>query len=197
MNTPNKLTLFRIFLIPIIVFIYLFPSIFTSINIPIYYLCNSSITLLNIIVVVLFAIASITDFIDGNLARKYHLITTFGKFMDPIADKLLVNTLLILLTASGRIHVLVCIIMIARDTIVDAIRLLASQNNVVLAASPLGKAKTFTQMFAIVFLLLNNIPFSAVALPVDMILIYSATIISFISGFDYVYKNINFIMESK
>lgn len=190
MNLPNKLTVFRIILVPIIILLFIFP--FKSainiqgVNLPVYQL----------VAVVLFAIASFTDFLDGKIARDKHLVTTFGKFMDPIADKLLVNSLIIILASTNRIHMVIAIIMICRDIVVDAIRLLAAQNNVVLAASQLGKAKTFTQMFAIIFLLLNNIPFCFINIPVDMILIWLATIISFVSGVDYFMKNKHFIMES-
>ena len=196
MNTPNKLTMFRIFLIPVIVLVYLIPTLGLNITLPIYQVNGVNIGLVELVVVLLFMLASITDFIDGYLARRDNLITTFGKFMDPIADKLLVNTLLILLTFNHQIPVLATIIMIARDTIVDAVRFLAAQKQVVIAAGPLGKAKTFIQMFAIIFVLLNNLPFEWINLPVSIVLIYLATLISFISGFDYVYKNKDLILES-
>ena len=133
---------------------------------------------------------------DGYLARKNNLVTTFGKFIDPIADKLIVNTALLLLASSQDITIVIPIIMISRDTIVDAIRLVASQKNVVLAASYLGKAKTMTQMIAICILLLHNVVFAAVGIPMDQIMIWLATGISVISGIDYFVKNSQYIMES-
>lgn len=190
MNLPNKLTVTRMVLVPLIIAIYLleFGKNFTilGMHIPAYQL----------VVLVLFSIASITDYLDGNIARKNHLITTFGKFMDPIADKLLVNSLIILLACSGKIHVIVPIIMIGRDTIVDAIRFIAASNNKVIAASKLGKAKTVTQMIGIIIVLLNNYPFELLHLPVATIAIALATIISAISGYDYFIKNKDFIFES-
>ncbi len=197
MNLPNKLTLFRIFLVPIIIFLYLFPFYQFGINLPIFYINGLALPLINIIVVVLFIIASVTDYIDGYLARKYDLITTFGKFMDPIADKLLVNSLIILLSTSGSIPPIVAIVMICRDIMVDGIRMLASQSNTVLAASYLGKAKTATQMVAIVMVLLNNMPFEFMNIPASSLLIYLATAISFVSGVDYFMKNKSVIFESK
>ena len=137
-----------------------------------------------------------TDYFDGYIARKYHLITTFGKFIDPIADKLIVNTALLLLASSQDIHIIIPIIMISRDTIVDAIRLVASQKNIVLAASYLGKAKTMTQMIAICLLLLNNVVFAGLHIPMDQIMIWIATLISFVSGVDYFMKNRQYILES-
>ena len=144
----------------------------------------------------LFIVASLTDFLDGQIARKQNIITTFGKFMDPIADKLLVNSLIIILACTSKIHMIVPLIMISRDLVVDAIRLLASQNNVVLAASQLGKAKTFTQMLGIIFILLNNIPFCFLGIRIDLITMAAATLISLISGIDYFMKNRQFILES-
>lgn len=190
MNLPNKLTVFRMILVPIIVCIYVFPF-GGDLNIA-----GQVLPLSQLIVAILFIVASLTDFLDGKIARSQNLVTTFGKFMDPIADKLLVNSLIILLACTGMYHPLVAVIMIARDLVVDAIRLLASQNNVVLAASQLGKAKTMTQMIAIVLVLLNNIPFCFIGIRVDLMMIYLATVISLISGIDYFMKNRGFIMES-
>lgn len=190
MNLPNKLTVVRMILVPVIIALYLLP-IDGSVTI-----LKTSIPLYQLVVCLLFIVASVTDFLDGMIARKYNLVTTFGKFMDPIADKVLVNSLIILLAWNEEIPVLVAIIMICRDIVVDAVRMLAVQKNVVIPASFLGKAKTFTQMFAIIFVLLNNFPFAVIGVPIDMILVYAATAISAISGYDYVSKNSKFIMES-
>ena len=149
-----------------------------------------------LILFLIFVLSALTDYFDGYLARKNNLVTTFGKFIDPIADKLIVNTALLLLASSNDITIIIPIIMISRDTIVDAIRLVASQKNVVLAASYLGKAKTMTQMIAICILLLNNVVFEAIGIPMDQIMIWLATVISVISGIDYFMKNRQYIMES-
>ncbi len=196
MNLPNKLTTLRLISVPIFIIIYLFPYDTMGISIPVYHILSTNISLLDIVLFVLFALSSLTDYLDGYLARKNDMITTFGKFVDPIADKLIVNCAILLLASSSKISIIIPIIMISRDTIVDAIRMMASQRNVVLAASYLGKAKTMTQMIAICILLLNNIGFSALGIPMDQIMIWIATLISAISGIDYLMKNSQYIFES-
>lgn len=190
MNLPNKLTVFRMLLVPVIIILCIFPVGGS------WTIWGQTLPINQFIVVMLFIVASLTDFLDGQIARKQNIITTFGKFMDPIADKLLVNSLIIILACTSKIHMIVPLIMISRDLVVDAIRLLASQNNVVLAASQLGKAKTFTQMLGIIFILLNNIPFCFLGIRIDLITMAAATLISLISGIDYFMKNRQFILES-
>ena len=196
MNLPNKLTIIRLIFVPLFVVIYLIPYQTLGISIPVFHVLSTELSLLDIILFLIFTIAALTDYLDGFLARKNNLATTFGKFIDPIADKLIVNTALLLLASSHDISILVPIIMIARDTIVDAIRLIASQKNVVLAASFLGKAKTMTQMIAIALLLLNNVIFDYIGIPMATMMIWLATIISVVSGIDYFMKNKDYIMES-
>ena len=196
MNLPNKLTTIRLVSVPLFIIVYLIPYQSLGIQIPVFHILSSSLSLLDIVLFFIFALSALTDYFDGYIARKYHLITTFGKFIDPIADKLIVNTALLLLASSQDIHIIIPIIMISRDTIVDAIRLVASQKNIVLAASYLGKAKTMTQMIAICLLLLNNIVFEEVHIPMDKIMIWLATLISFVSGVDYFMKNRQYILES-
>ena len=196
MNLPNKLTTVRLVSVPLFVIIYLIPYKSLGISMPTFDILSTQLSLLDIILFVIFGLSALTDYLDGYLARKNNLVTTFGKFIDPIADKLIVNTALLLLASSNHITIVIPIIMIARDTIVDAIRLVASQKNVVLAASLLGKAKTMTQMLAIAILLLNNVIFSAIGIPMDQIMIWLATMISVISGIDYFMKNRQYIMES-
>lgn len=195
MNLPNKLSLFRIILVPVIACIYLFYD--SSLNIVFTaYGTTVSLSLMNVLVLLLFAIASFTDFLDGNIARKRNLITSFGKFIDPIADKLLVNTMLILFAVSGVVSVLPVLIMVWRDMIVDGLRMNASAKGKVVAAGMMGKAKTVLQMFAIIFLLLNNLPFAFVHLPVADALLWLAMIVSVISGADYFMKLKDIVMES-
>ena len=196
MNLPNKLTTVRLVSVPLFVIIYLIPYQSLGISMPTFDILSTQLSLLDIILFVIFGLSALTDYLDGYLARKNNLVTTFGKFIDPIADKLIVNTALLLLASSQDIHIIIPIIMISRDTIVDAIRLVASQKNIVLAASYLGKAKTMTQMLAIAILLLNNVIFSAIGIPMDQIMIWLATMISVISGIDYFMKNRQYIMES-
>ena len=196
MNLPNKLTTIRLLSVPLCIIVYLIPYQSLGIEIPVFDVLSTSLSLLDIILFLIFALSALTDYLDGYIARKQHLITTFGKFIDPIADKLIVNTTLLLLASTHDIHIIIPIIMISRDIIVDAIRLVASQKNVVLAASYLGKAKTMTQMIAICLLLLNNIVFAGLHIPMDQIMIWLATLISFVSGVDYFMKNRQYIMES-
>ena len=196
MNLPNKLTIFRIILIPIMILVWLFP--FAQFNIDLGALTFGFVTLpvKNIIILIIFAVASFTDFLDGYIARKNSLITTFGKFMDPIADKLLVNTTLLLLLSSGAIPFVPVFIMIARDTIVDGMRMVASSNGVVVAAGFLGKMKTVCQMIAIILLLLNNLPFELYNIPLSNIMLWFASFISAVSGISYYLKLKDYILES-
>ena len=149
MNLPNKLSLFRVALVPIIVILFLTDGIMECFRI---HTANGDIvfTLSDILVFVLFAVASFTDFLDGKIARSRNLITSFGKFVDPIADKLLVNSMLILFACTSRISVLAVLLMIWRDMIVDGLRMNASAKGKVVAAGMLGKIKTVLQMFAII-----------------------------------------------
>lgn len=196
MTLPNKITIVRLILVPILIISYIIPFEFFNINIPSFTVLNTELTMLDVLCFLLFLVASLTDYLDGYLARKRNLITTFGKFIDPIADKLIVNSAILLLASNNRISILIPIIMISRDTIVDAIRLIASQKQVVLAASWLGKLKTATQMIAVCLLLLNNFVFAYFSIPMDQIMIWIATLISVVSGVDYFKKNKHFILES-
>lgn len=191
MNLPNKLTTIRIILIPIILILF-FNPVFTQ---PVT-LLGKSFTLNELIIVALFIIGSITDFLDGYLARKNKLITTFGKFMDPIADKLLVNTMFFLLVISGKIHPLFFVLMFFRDVIVDGIRMLAASSGTVIAAGNLGKAKTVLQMFSIILISLKNIGFDQLNIPMGQILLVLATIVSVVSGLQYLWGAKDLILES-
>ena len=193
MNLPNKLTVIRVLLVPLLSLVYMFPYDTTGINVPVYHILDTDISLVNIIILVIFIVASITDYFDGRIARSKKLITTFGKFADPIADKLLVNTIFLLLASDGKI---IPIIMISRDTIVDAIKMSAASKQVVVAASKLGKLKTVSQMIALCFLLVNNFPFSVLGIDLATILAWIATVISVISGIDYFIKNREMLMET-
>lgn len=195
MNIANKLTIFRIVLIPVIVLIYIFP--FSQLGINVGYLEFDTVMLSydRIAILVIFIIASITDAVDGYLARSRNMITTFGKFLDPIADKLLVNTLLIIFAADRVVPVVAVLIMIWRDTIVDALRMLLSQKGMVMAAGYLGKAKTASQMIAIILVLLNNLPFELGGIPVAQIMIWFATLMSVLSGISYVLQSRSYFAE--
>ena len=196
MNLPNKLTVIRIILVPIMVLVWLFPYHLFGINLKVFSIGSVSLPLINIIVLVIFGIASFTDFLDGNIARKRNLITTFGKFADPIADKLLVNTTLIILVNKGAIPVVPVIIMLGRDIIVDGCRMIASQNGIVVAAGMLGKLKTVLQMLAIIVSLLNNLPFELYSLPINDLLIWFSALVSLLGGYSYFSQVKEYIFKS-
>ena len=197
MNLPNKLTVFRIILVPIMIFVWLFP--YEQFNFMFYEFNFGPVSLssLNIVVLVIFALASITDMLDGMIARNYNMITTFGKFADPIADKLLVNTTLIIMVSKHLIPVLPVVIMLGRDIIVDGCRMIASKNGVVVAAGYLGKLKTVSQMITIILVLLNNLPFELYGIPMASIVLWFATLTSVMGGYSYFIQLKDYIFESK
>lgn len=200
MNLPNKITIARMLLIPIMIII-------PFINIQ-GTLANTEITYSNLIVLVIFLIASFTDFLDGYLARKNNLVTTFGKFLDPIADKLLVLSALVMLVEMDKIPAWIPIIIAAREFIVSGIRMLAAGEGNVIAASWLGKIKTVSQMIAISLAFVDINPFmhfirgsitgGALVLNVIMSLAMLVSVITTIwSGADYFIKSKEIILRSK
>lgn len=170
MNVPNMLTILRVILIPFFVVFMLFDV--TSFD--------------NYIALAIFVVASLTDMLDGYLARKNHQVTNFGKFMDPLADKLLVCTALICLMEMDRLPCLVVIVIIAREFIISGFRLVASDNGIVIAASWWGKAKTISQMVMIIVLIFD---FGESFAMLENILIYLALILTVVSLIDYILKN--------
>ncbi len=196
MNLPNRLSLVRICLVPLIVLIYLFPYAQFGIEVAELQFDFVALRITNIIVLILFILASVTDFLDGYIARKHSLITSFGKFVDPIADKLLVNTMFILFAASGTVPVLPVLIMIWRDTIVDGLRMNASEKGIVVAAGYMGKVKTVAQMMTIIVLLLNNLPFELARFPMGEWLLWFSMCVSVISGISYFMQLKDVIMET-
>ncbi|MPW25816.1 CDP-diacylglycerol--glycerol-3-phosphate 3-phosphatidyltransferase [Alkalibaculum sp. M08DMB] len=168
MNLPNKLTLLRVIMIPFFIF-FMIADV------------NNGQT----IAAIIFIIASATDWLDGYIARKYNLITVFGKFADPLADKLLVSAALICLVELGAVSSWIVILIIAREFAVTGLRVLAASDNIVIAASWWGKIKTVTQMVAIIATLFNNYPFSLINIPVSTTFMYLAALFTVISGVDY------------
>lgn len=195
MNLPNKITTFRMACVVIVDFLLLFPWEACGVKLITVF---ANVTLDLFISFILFVVASFSDFLDGYIARKYNLVTTYGKFMDPIADKLLVNTTLIIcaIKMPNLVPAIVVVIMIARDLLVDALRQVASSKNIILAANMWGKIKTVTQMIALSFVLLNDWPFSYLAdnmshyYPITAILCYIACFASLLSGILYFTKNL-------
>ena len=178
MNLPNKFTIFRVIFIPFfVVFLLLDPS-----NQTYRYIADA-----------IFIIASLTDMLDGKIARKYNLVTNFGKFMDPLADKLLVSAAMICLIATGQLAAWIVIVIISREFIISGFRLIASDNGIVIAASYWGKFKTVFQMLMIIVLIANiQLPFFTV---LGTILIYVALVLTIVSLIDYIVKNKDVLKE--
>ncbi len=197
MNLPNRLTLLRIVLVPVIILIYIFPYAQMGIEPRVFMVGQYSLSSINLICLGIYFIAAITDLLDGQIARKYHLQTTFGKFADPIADKMLTTTMFVLFVSRGIIPVVPVIIMICRDIAVDGMRMVAANNGKVVSAQMMGKLKTVLQMVSIALILLNNLPFELWRLPVSDIVLWFAALISFASGLSYFNQLKEDILESK
>ena len=181
MNLPNKLTILRVILIPFFVFFLLTDFV------PYHYL----------IALVIFIAASLTDMADGKIARKYNLVTNFGKFMDPLADKLLVCSAMICLIPLGQLAAWIVVIIIAREFIISGFRLIASDNGVVIAASYWGKFKTTFQMLMIIVLILDLQFPNVVFYWLGVILTWVALALTVISLIDYIVKNKDVLKEQK
>ncbi|MCI6014075.1 MAG: CDP-diacylglycerol--glycerol-3-phosphate 3-phosphatidyltransferase [Coprobacillus sp.] len=197
MNLPNKLTIARMCAIPVVIVVSLL-SVLQNVS--------RVVNVQLLILLVVFALASITDFLDGKIARKYNLVTNFGKFMDPLADKLLVMATMIamlelgIFKAFGISFGFVITIILAREFAVTGLRTLAADNGVVIAASKLGKSKTVTQMAMIIYVLAinmvdinNNIGIAKDI--ITLVLVSLATIMTIVSGIDYFVKNVNVLKE--
>lgn len=197
MNLPNKITLSRIFLTLFIILILIFPFEATGIPIPKLFVNESIVIDIKYIVAgILFIIASFTDFLDGYLARKLNIVTDFGKMLDAIADKVLVNCILVILAASGFIHPIIPVIIIFRDIVVDSIKMIAGNKGVVIAAIHTGKWKTACMMLGITLTLFYNLPFELWNFQISDILLIIACVLSVISGAQYYRMNQDLIMES-
>ena len=189
MNLPNRITMSRIFMTILIIGVCLFPFYSVGIEIPKYEISGIVVDLRYIIAGVLFIIAAVTDFIDGKLARGRNLVTDTGKMLDAIADKVLVNSVLIIFAANGFIHPIIAVIYIFRDEVVNAMRMHAAKGGVVVPASITGKIKTFAMMTGLSLMFFYNLPFELINIHIDEFLIYFATVMSVVSGIQY-YKAI-------
>jgi CDP-diacylglycerol--glycerol-3-phosphate 3-phosphatidyltransferase len=172
MTIANKLTILRVCLIPLFVLSF--------------YLCGGA---LFFVPALLFSLAAFTDYLDGYLARSRGEVTTFGKFMDPIADKLLVAAAFVLLVSDGRLSAWVCVVFLGREFLISGFRLVAAGEGIVIAASRLAKVKTVTQLVAAILLLLWNWPFSLISFPMDQIAVWVALGFTIWSGGEYIFKN--------
>lgn len=187
MNLPNKITVSRIVLSILVLVIMVFPFYQIGIEWPTFLVLGRiEVDLKYILCAILFIIASVTDFLDGHIARKYNMVTDFGKVMDAIADKILVNGILIVLAAEGFISVAIPVIIITRDTFVDSIKMVAGQKGgKAVGASIAGKIKTICMMVGVSLMMLYNMPFEFLNIQVADALIVVATILSVVSGVQY------------
>lgn len=196
MNLPNKLTISRIIMSVIIILILVFPFQMAGFEFPQLFINEKLVVDSKYIIAgILFIIASFTDFLDGYIARKYNLITDFGKLLDAIADKVLVNSVLIILASQGFIHPIIPVVIIVRDSIVNSIKMIAASKGKVVAAIKSGKIKTATLMVGIALTLFYNLPFELFNLRVSDFLLFFAAVMSIISGIQYYNLNKNLIFE--
>jgi CDP-diacylglycerol---glycerol-3-phosphate 3-phosphatidyltransferase len=180
LNLPNKLTIIRVIMIPF--FLLFFLGNFVDDNLSRY------------LAVIIFLVAAITDVLDGYIARSRNLITNFGKFMDPLADKLLVCAALVAMVGTGDLSSIVVIVIISREFIVTGFRIVAASSNIVIAAGFWGKIKTIIQMVMIVWVMLRiDNPYYAIF---SDVLIVSSVVLTIISGFEYIYKNLDVLKDS-
>ncbi|STD27237.1 CDP-diacylglycerol--glycerol-3-phosphate 3-phosphatidyltransferase [Enterococcus mundtii] len=184
MNLPNQLTVLRICMIPVFILVVGLPLDWGQLTVG-----TTSLAITQLVGAIIFALASVTDWLDGKIARSRGLVTNFGKFADPLADKMLVMTAFIMLVGQGKAPAWVIAIIVCRELAVTGLRLLLVEDGEVMAAAWPGKVKTATQMIAIILLFINNIPFNLINLPLDQIMLYACLIFTIYSGVDYFIKN--------
>lgn len=186
MNLANKITMSRIFMAVIIMVLLLFPFYQFGIDFPTYVIAGRiTVDLKYIIAGVIFIVASITDFIDGNVARKYNMVTDFGKTIDAISDKILTNSLLIILASNGMISPIIAVVIVVRDIVTDSLKMLMGSKKGAVAAINVAKWKTATLMMGLALTLFYNLPFALIPLNVADFLLVVAAILSVISGVEY------------
>lgn len=194
MNLPNRITMVRIFLSMLIITILLFPFDAAGINMVKIFVNESIVIDIKYLVVgILFIVASLTDFVDGYLARKYNMVTDLGKMLDAIADKVLVNSVLIILATTGFIHPIIPVIIICRDTFVNTIKMIAGNKGKVVAAIKSGKLKTACMMIGISLTLFYNMPFELWNIKVSDVFLILACVLSVVSAVEYYKLNKQFI----
>lgn len=197
-NLPNKLTIFRIVLAFVIIILLLFPFYAINIDFPTFIVDGKILVDSKYIIAgIIFIIAALTDFVDGFIARKYNMVTDFGKLMDAIADKVLVNSVLIILASSNHISPIVAVIIIMRDTIVNSIRMLAASKGKVVSAINSGKLKTVCMMVGISLTFFYNLPFELWNVKVSDFLLITATVLSLISAVQYYVMNRDLITQKE
>lgn len=197
MNLANKITMIRIFLTVLLIVLLLFPFYMVNLEFPKILIGTISVDVKYFIAAGIFAIASITDALDGHIARSRNMVTDFGKMTDAIADKMLVNSTLIILTAQGMVSPVITVIIVFRDTVVDTIKMIAGSKGKVVAAIKSGKVKTTFLMLGIVLTLCYNLPFELFNLDIANFLLVLATVFSVISGIQYYLMNKDIIFSKE
>ena len=197
MNLANRITMIRIFLTVLLIVLLLFPFYMVNIEFPKVLIGTITVDIKYFIAAGLFAIASITDAIDGHIARSRNMVTDFGKMTDAIADKMLVNSSLIILTAQGMVSPAITVIIVLRDTVVDTIKMIAGSKGKVVAAIKSGKIKTTFLMLCIIFTMCYNLPFELFNLDIASFLLVLATIFAIISGIQYYIMNKDIIFSKE
>ena len=193
MNLPNKITIIRIILSVLILVIMMIPWYSLGIEWSEYSVGNITVNIKYIVVGILFLIASLSDFIDGYLARKNNQVTDFGKVADAIADKILVNGLLIVLAYERIISIIIPVVIITRDIVVDSCKMISGNHGKVVAASIMGKLKTICMMCGVTLILFYNLPFELIGFPLADLFLIAATILSVVSGCQYYYNSREFL----
>ena len=197
MNLANRITMIRIFLTVLLIVLLLFPFYMVNIEFPKVLIGTITVDIKYFIAAGLFAIASITDAIDGHIARSRNMVTDFGKMTDAIADKMLVNSSLIILTAQGMVSPAITVIIVLRDTVVDTIKMIAGSKGKVVAAIKSGKIKTTFLMLGIIFTMCYNLPFELFNLDIASFLLVLATVFAIISGTQYYIMNKDIIFSKE
>lgn len=193
MNIPNRITVSRICLIPIFVLVMVLDFGWGDIT-----LLGATMPVEHLVGGIIFIVASLTDWIDGYYARKHDLVTNMGKFLDPLADKLLVSAAFILLIEiSDKVPAWIIIVIISREFAVTGLRLICAEQGEVVAANQLGKIKTWAQIVAITLLLLHNVIFEMWNFPADIIMLWVALVFTVWSGIEYFWLNRRVLLESK
>ncbi|UTR10803.1 CDP-diacylglycerol--glycerol-3-phosphate 3-phosphatidyltransferase [Evansella sp. LMS18] len=192
MNIPNQITISRIFLIPVFMIFLLVPFGWGEMA-----LLGTEIPVSHLIAAIIFIVAAATDWLDGYYARKHNLVTNMGKFLDPLADKLLITAAFVSLTGLDMFPAWAAVLILSREFAVTGLRLVASGEGEVIAASNWGKWKTVSQIVAASAIMLHNIIFEMLAIPFAEIMVYAAVILTLISGIDYFIKNKHVIKNTK